>query len=142
MRWWITRLGSLSPSQTETDELFNRISVVLVGWSIIEPGMYLIASCLLALRPIFAQFTGKWLKSCVYHGTLSKEEFDRRSSSQGLRLTGLATAHSHSEFTKMQYPQDDQVIASETAFAHCSVFSNPATLDHDVEQGFAPSSQP
>jgi hypothetical protein len=100
--------------------------------------MYLIAACLLALRPIFAQIAQKWLKSRLYHGTLSKGEHGRRSSSRGFRLTGLAPAHSG--LTKMQYRQGGQAIAGKTAFPHRSAFPDLAAFDHDVEQGFAPCS--
>ena len=116
------------------------ISAVLVSWSIVEPGMYFIAACLLSLRPILAQIARKWRKSPLYHGNLSKDEYGRHSSIQGLCRTELAPARSG--FKKVHFPQSDQAIAIETAFFQGSVFPGSATLDHDVEQSFTPSSQP
>jgi hypothetical protein len=40
-------------------------SVPLVGWSVVEGGMYLIAACLPLLRPVFAKHTPEWLKRKV-----------------------------------------------------------------------------
>ena len=133
------RISSLRLRQRLMRSLIGA-SIVLVGWSVIEPGMYLIAACLLCLRPIFVQVTGKWHKARLYHGVLSKKEHSRQSDTQGLHRTALAPAHS--EFTKMCYPRKEHVIVVETALPHQSMFLDPATPDHDIELGFTPSSQP
>jgi hypothetical protein len=143
MHLWIIRVGVLSCILRPRLMSFSLgTSVVLVGWSIIEPGMYLIAACLLTLRPMFAQLNRKCLKPRLYHGTLSKEEHDTSSSSRGLHLTGLVPARSHSWVTQMQCPQGGQVITGATAFPHQSVSSSSKILEHDVERGLALSSQP
>lgn len=46
-----------------TSHLLKGASVSLVSWSVVEPGMYLIAACLPALRPICAQLVPKLIRS-------------------------------------------------------------------------------
>ncbi|ORY66099.1 uncharacterized protein BCR38DRAFT_456740 [Pseudomassariella vexata] len=41
-------------------------SVELVGWSIIETGTYIIATCLPHLRPLIVKYTPQWLKGLVH----------------------------------------------------------------------------
>lgn len=48
---------------TLTSHLLKGASVSLVSWSVVEPGMYLIAVCLPALRPICAQLVPKSVRS-------------------------------------------------------------------------------
>lgn len=48
---------------TLTSHVLQGASVSLVSWSVVEPGMYLIAACLPALRPICAQWIPKSIRS-------------------------------------------------------------------------------
>lgn len=56
-------LGSIPPLVQRLIPFITGASVLLMGWSIIEPGMYLIAACLLALRPILRKMSPKELKT-------------------------------------------------------------------------------
>lgn len=107
-------------------------SVVLVGWSIIEPGMYLIAACAIALRPLSRHFIFEWLKKRVYSsaGRLSKHgvHADRKD----IFLNGLPASNSHSGFAKIQ-AQDDKSMTSETGLAH----GITQTVRYDIEFGSA-----
>ncbi|KAH7317548.1 integral membrane protein [Rhexocercosporidium sp. MPI-PUGE-AT-0058] len=51
----------------KTDAFTDRTweSVPLVGWSVVEAGMYLIAACLPLLRPILTKHAPKWLKNKI-----------------------------------------------------------------------------
>lgn len=46
-----------------TSHILKGASVSLVSWSVVEPGMYLIAACLPALRPLCVQLVPKSIRS-------------------------------------------------------------------------------
>lgn len=82
-------------------------SVLLVGWSIIEPGMYLIAACLLSMRPIFARISQRWPRFRLYRVYHRKSGYSR-SGGQSLSLHDLRAAQSRRELAERQGTKGDK----------------------------------
>ena len=64
-------------------------SIDLVSWTVIEPGMYLIAACLVTLRPLL-QLVIKGKVLGTYHG----------SASRGYQLSSSANDNKHAKLQK------------------------------------------
>ncbi|MCJ1383911.1 hypothetical protein MMC17_007025 [Xylographa soralifera] len=109
-------------------------SVVLVSWSIVEPGMYLIAACAVALRPIFALLTPQWLKALLIGTHGRKSGYSKPSRNNGVRLDALPPGQSNSGFVKIYHEEDDNVALTRTAFPSGII----RTTEYDVERGSGP----
>lgn len=113
-------------------------SVTLMGWSIIEPGMYLIAACLLALRPILRKMSPKVLKIRLRTPTFSRLPDNAKSDdSQDLRHKAEPPGKSSSEGIELQSRQDKRSAHEETMLPPSSVDVDLSIRHYDVEQGFA-----
>ncbi|MCJ1378929.1 hypothetical protein MMC17_002028 [Xylographa soralifera] len=110
-------------------------SVTLVGWSIAEAGLYLIAACLVALRPIFSQLSPAWLKNRLYNPPSKRTPRDRHSSSQRFSLGGLPSGATRAGFTEIKSPGHEEVAASGVPLWEKALPDVPAEKRDDVEQG-------
>jgi hypothetical protein len=91
-------------------------SVKLVGWSIVEPGMYLTAACSVTLRPVITALAIKLRFRDVY-GTISRGRSYAAGDRRSVRLEDLPT--SQSDFGKVQdvqqdYSSTDGIIATDS----------------------------
>lgn len=104
--------------------------------------MYLIAACLLALRPVIAQALPKWLRAYVSgrHSRKPAEGLD--DSNHKLQLNASPPPHSHPSFTGGACLQGEKVTASNTPFHYKPTFPIVHTYEYDVERGFAHSLGP
>ena len=130
-------LGSIPPLEQRLIPLTIGASVLLMGWSIIEPGMYLIAACLLALRPILRKMSPKELKTRLRIPSFSRAPDNAKSDdSQGLRHTAEPPGKSSSEGIELQSTQDKRSAHEETTLPPRSIDVDLSLRHYDVEQGF------
>ncbi|MCJ1389690.1 hypothetical protein MMC18_002547 [Xylographa bjoerkii] len=111
-------------------------SVTLVGWSIAEAGLYLIAACLVALRPIFSQLSPTWLKIRLNTSPSKRTPHDRRSSSQGFSLGGLPSGASRAGFTEIKSLGPEGSVERGILVKQKALPEVPTEKRDDVEQGF------
>lgn len=97
-------------------------SVSLVSWSVIEPGMYLAAACLPALRPICSKIVPQSLLS-RFSG------YSSRSGKHSIPLDDVPPA-SYSGFAKLKTPDDE-----ESRLYHPGVLTQLGRGLGDVEKG-------
>ncbi len=117
-------------------------SVVLMGWSVIEPGMYLIAACLLALKPIFGKISLKELRTRLRNSGFSLTSRKSRSDdSQGLRHKAHRPGNSSSGFIELQNRHDKRSASEEAALALSATNTDQSLHRYDVEQGLVPPIQ-
>ena len=111
-------------------------SVSLMSWTVIEAGMYLIAACLLALRPILNKLSPKELKSRLRRS-------GHTSASAKPNVSGGTQSSRHDAnypapgFVELQ-SRHEQHGASETNLPLTLTDPHPSLRDYDPEQGFAP----
>ncbi|RDL36933.1 uncharacterized protein BP5553_04366 [Venustampulla echinocandica] len=77
----------------------------LVGWSVVEPGMYLIASCLPALRPIFSRFMPAYIKALFNKVLMERTKQSGSNHNQdSFRMRGIPLSSSQSQkgFAKLE----------------------------------------
>ncbi len=130
-------LGSIPPLVQRLIPLTIGASVLLMGWSIIEPGMYLIAACLLALRPILRKMSPKELKTRLRIPSFSRAPDNAKSDdSQGLRHKAEPPGKSSSEGIELQSRQDKRSAHEETTLPPRSIDVDLSLRHYDVEQGF------
>jgi len=83
-----------------------------MGWSVIEPGMYLIAACLLALRPVLRKFSPKEIGSRLRHTRLFlKTDESTHDKLLGCRREAYLSRSSISGFVELQdanYRHDEE----------------------------------
>ncbi len=117
-------------------------SVVLMGWSVVEPGMYLIAACLLALNPIFGKISLKELRTRLRNTGVSLASRKSRSDdSQGLRHKAQRPGNSSSGFTELQNRRDRRSASEEAVLALSATNTDQSLHRIDVEQGLVPPTQ-
>ncbi|KAF2179123.1 hypothetical protein K469DRAFT_674827 [Zopfia rhizophila CBS 207.26] len=90
--------------QTEAFVDNTYASVKLVGWSIIEPGMYLVAACSMKFRPVFTRISRK-LHLWEFYGTFTRGESSGGRNSKSMRLDMMPS--SNSGFNKMHAGKDE-----------------------------------
>ncbi|KAF2463872.1 uncharacterized protein BDR25DRAFT_297318 [Lindgomyces ingoldianus] len=90
--------------QTEAFVDNTYASVKLVGWSIIEPGMYLVAACSLKFRPVFVALA-KVLRIRNVYGSDPYNRFQGTSSHRGVQLKDMP--HDHSGSSKINLGLED-----------------------------------
>ena len=110
-------------------------SVLLVGFSIVEAGMYLIAACLLALRPVLAQLSLKELTARLYGAHTGTREHGKSNSSEGLRLDSLPQPDLSAGIIEAQYERGTQPKTDKTAKPLA-----PQAFDNDEELDLIPLS--
>ncbi|MCJ1403834.1 hypothetical protein MMC11_007057 [Xylographa trunciseda] len=110
-------------------------SVTLVGWSIAEAGLYLIAACLVALRPIFSQLSPAWLRARLYNSSSKRTPQDKRGSSQGFSLGGLPLGASRAGFTEIKSAGNEDSAGRGVSSMEKALPDVPPEKWADVEQG-------
>ena len=116
--------------------------VALMGWSVIEPGMYLIAACLPALKPIFGKISLKELRIRLRNTGLSLASRKSRSDdSQGLRHKAQRPRNSSSGFIGLQNRHDRRSASEEASLASSAPNTDQSLNRYDVEQGLVPPTQ-
>ena len=111
-------------------------SVTLVGWSIAEAGLYLIAACLVALRPIFAQLSPSWLRIRLTNSASKRTPHDKHSSSQGFSLGGLPPGASRAGFTEIKSMGRESSPERGVPVREKALPELPREEGVDVEKGF------
>lgn len=115
-----------------------------MGWSIIEPGMYLLAACLLTLRPILRKLSPKELgpKLRNYrvfrkaYGSKSddSQELSRQAQPPGSSASGLVELQDRSSKSSVTADRNMPFVPSSTEAVSPQFY--------DVEQGFAAPMRP
>lgn len=114
-------------------------SVDLMGWSVIEPGMYLIAACLLALKPILGKISLKELRTRLRNSSLFRSRQTYQSGdSQGFRHKPQPPGNSGSGFIELQSGHDRNSAREDATPAPSSVKPDLSLRQYDVEQGMVP----
>jgi hypothetical protein len=105
-----------------------------MSWTIIEPGMYLIAACLLALRPLLNKLSPTNIKSLFQsNSSVRTSKYSRPESYIRRSMKPPASG-----FIELQ-SEHGQGDASETNLPIRSIDPDRSLRDYDVEQGSAPS---
>ena len=107
-----------------------------MGWSVIEPGMYLIAACLLALKPILGKVSLKELRTRLKNTSLFRTRRSYQSDdSQGFRHKPQPPGNSGSGFIELQSGLDRNSVREDATSAPSSVKQDLSPRPRDVEQG-------
>ena len=112
-------------------------SVPLMSWSVIEPAMYLIAACLLTLRPILRKLSTKDLGSRLRNSAIfrkinnSKSDGSQDSHRKSQLPRGLASG-----FVELHDRHDHSDPGGERHLPPKESNVDPSRQLYDVEQGF------
>ena len=113
-------------------------SVDLMGWSVIEPGMYLIAACLLTLRPVLRKVSPKDFGSRLRNTVIFRRTHNSNSDdSQVLRRKAPLPGSSVSGFVELEDRYDKRNADGGLSLPPGSVIAHTSLGHYDVEQGFA-----
>ena len=114
-------------------------SVELMGWSVIEPGMYLIAACLLALKPLLGKVSLKELRARLRNTSLFRTRRSYQSAdSEGFRHKPQPPENSGSGFIELQSGHDRNSTREDATSAPSSVRPDLSSHRYDVEKGLVP----
>jgi hypothetical protein len=103
--------------QKPPNRWYTGASVKLVSWSIVEPGMYIIAACSLKLRPVTRKMAFKLQLKKLYRSILGKTT-QGSDSKNGLHLGPM---RSSSGFRKMSPGQAEDTLLEDKTLHRESV---------------------
>lgn len=117
--------------------LSKGVSVSLMGWTVIEPGMYLIAACLLALRPILRKLSPKEITTRLrgFSGLLRKSDNSRSDDTHGIRNKARPVKSSNSGFIELQSRHDIRSAIDEITIPPSTRDVDLSLRQHDLEEG-------
>lgn len=114
-----------------------------MGWSVIEPGMYLVAACLLTLRPVLRKMPFKKWKASFQHSRLyhyyhsSQSQNSENDASHGGNPHPPGE-HSLIEFPPLQAQQGERGTSEEIMLPPPAARKISSGRQSDIEQGITP----
>ena len=117
-------------------------SVSLFNSSILEGGMYLIAACLLTLRPVFAQLSQRWPRVSLNSIFVRKSNFSGSEDNGSLSLQHLPSAPPRYDLAEIQHTEGDESTHGKGTVTHKSPAKDLPAHSIDVEQQLGAASKP